>query len=142
MTIWSTAAGGGAGRRRAALWSLCGVMPILGLAYQVAAKKTAMAMASTHFGLEWLGLLVRQPWAQAMVALEVCAFAAWMTVLSEMKLSAAFPLTVVGYVLIVAASWLFFHERADLMQIMGGVIILGGIWLMGRSAPPEPPEET
>ncbi|MBW8813111.1 MAG: EamA family transporter [Caulobacterales bacterium] len=142
MTIWSTAAGGRGSRRRLALWALCAAMPILGLAYQVAAKETALAMAPTRFGLEWFGLLFRQPWAQAMLALEVCAFAAWMTVLSEMKLSAAFPLTVIGYVLVVATSWLVFHERADLMQIMGGVIILAGIWLMGRSAPPEPPEET
>ncbi len=141
MTIWSTGNGRGPHRRRLALWALCGVMPILGLAYQVAAKKTALAMESTRFGFEWLALLVRQPWAQAMLALEVCAFAAWMTVLSEMKLSAAFPLTVIAYVLIVAASWFFFPEPADLMQIIGGAIILGGIWLMGRSEP-EPPEET
>jgi multidrug transporter EmrE-like cation transporter len=140
MTIWSAVNGRGAGRRRLALWALCAVMPVLGLAYQIAAKKTALAMAPTRFGVEWFALLVRQPWAQAMLALEVCAFVAWMTVLTEMKLSAAFPLTVIGYVLVVAASWLFFHEPADLLQIAGGVIILAGIWLMGRSGPPA--EET
>lgn len=141
MTIWTTANGRGAShRRRLAFWALFAAMPILGLAFQVAAKKTALAMAPTRFGLEWLALLVRQPWAQAMLALEVCAFAAWMTVLTEMKLSAAFPLTVISYVMIVAASWVFFHEPADLMQIIGGVIILGGIWLMGRSEPASPDE--
>lgn len=140
MTIWTTAQSRGPGRRRMALWALCAAMPLLGLAYQVAAKETAIAMAPTRFGLEWFGLLVHQPWAQVMLALEVCAFAAWMTVLSEMKLSAAFPLTVISYVLIVVASWVFFHERADLLQIVGGVIILAGIWLMGRSGPPAPEE--
>lgn len=125
-----------------ALGALLGVMPVLGLAYQVAAKKTAMALSGTHFGVDWLAKLVVQPWAQAMLALELCAFAAWMTVLSEMKLSAAFPLTVIGYVLVIAASWLVFHEPVTLTQIIGGVIILAGIWLMGRSGPAEEtPEE-
>ncbi len=74
-------------------------------------------------------------WAQAMLALEIASFAAWMTALSEMKLSAAFPMSAVSYVLIIVAGWTLFHEPANAAQVVGGGVILFGIWLIGRSEP-------
>ena len=135
MTIWSQAGGPSAARRRLSLWALCGVLPLLSLGFQVAAKKTAAGLAHTAFGPDWLALVVRLPWAQGMLVLEIASFAAWMTALSEMKLSAAFPMSAVSYVMIIVAGWTVFGEQASLLQVMGGAIILAGIWLIGRSEP-------
>jgi len=44
------------------------------------------------------------PTVQLLLVFEVASFVAWMTVLAEMPLSAAFPLSAVSYVLIIAAS--------------------------------------
>lgn len=134
MTIW-TEKTGRIGRRRAALWGVLGAIPILQLAYQIAAKQAALTMASIPFGAGWIGLLIHSPWARGLVLLEIAGFAAWMTVLAEMKLSAAFPLSAVGYILVVLAGWLVFHEPVTVFQIVGGLAILGGVWLIGQADP-------
>jgi multidrug transporter EmrE-like cation transporter len=127
-----TRAGKPASRGRLGLWALCALLPVLGLGYQVAAKETAMALAHTDFGLEWFVDLIRQPWAAVLIALEIASFAAWMTVLARMRLSAAFPLTALGYVLIIGVSWVAFHEPASAPQVVGGGVILTGVWLISR----------
>lgn len=122
-------------RGRLGLWALCALLPILGLGFQVAAKETALRLSNTEFGLDWFGELVRQPWAGVLIAFEIASFAAWMTVLSRMRLSAAFPLTALGYVLIIGVSWTIFHEAASAPQVFGGAVILVGVWMIGRAEP-------
>jgi multidrug transporter EmrE-like cation transporter len=135
MTIWTQAGGPSALRRKVSLWALCGALPILSLGYQITAKETAEALAPVPFGGAWLADLVRLPWAQVMLVLEIASFAAWMTALSEMKLSAAFPMSAISYVMIIAAGWPLFHEPTNVAQVLGGAVILTGIWLIGRSEP-------
>jgi multidrug transporter EmrE-like cation transporter len=135
MTIWTQVGGPSALRRRVSLLALCGALPILSVGYQITAKQAARALAHIPFGWDWLAHLVQLHWAQAMLALEIASFAAWMTALSEMKLSAAFPMSAVSYVLIIVAGWTLFHEPATAAQVVGGVVILAGIWLIGRSEP-------
>jgi multidrug transporter EmrE-like cation transporter len=132
MTIWSHAREAGPARRRLALWALCGVLPFLTLAYQICAKQAARALASTPFGAAWLHALVWNPWAQALLGFEIVSFIAWMIVLSEMKLGAAFSLSALSYILVILASWTVFHEPADVLQVLGGVAILAGVWIIGR----------
>lgn len=122
------------------LWAICGLLPMLGLGFQVAAKETAETLKHTAFGLDWLVLLFQQPWAAALLCLEIASFAAWMYVLSKMRLSAAFPLTALGYVLIIGFSWTVFDEPATVLQIVGGGVIMAGVWLIGSGDPqtPEP----
>ena len=139
MSLWTRTGGPSAARRRVALWALCGVLPILSLGYQIAAKQTALAMGDVGFGLGWFALLVQQPWAWTLLALEIASFAAWMTALSEMKLSAAFPMSAAGYVLIILTSWTLYSEPATLLQVVGGGMILLGIWRIGRGGADEEP---
>lgn len=136
MTIWSHAQQRASSGRRWALWALCGVLPFLTLAYQICAKEAAKGLAATPFGLSWLAALVRNPWAQALLGFELVSFVAWMVVLAEMKLSAAFSLSAISYVLVILASWIVFHEPADAMQVVGGAAILFGVWLIGSEDMP------
>ena len=138
MSPVETTAAKPASRGRLGLWALCALLPVLGVGYQVAAKETALALAGTPFGFDWFTALVRQPWAAALVAFELASFAAWMTVLARMRLSAAFPLTALGYVLIIGASWAVFREPASLPQVIGGGVILAGLWLIGRGETDNP----
>ncbi len=138
MTIWSQSGGPSLWRRRLSLWALCGALPILSVGYQITAKQTALALAHIPFGWSWLAQLAQLHSAQAMLALEIASFVAWMTALSEMKLSAAFPMSAVSYVLIIIAGWTLFHEAASVWQVVGGLVILGGIWMIGRSEPEAP----
>jgi drug/metabolite transporter (DMT)-like permease len=113
-------------------------LPFLGLAYQLAAKETAQAMAGTPFGVRWLSTALTVHWTQALIALEIVSFGVWMMVLSEIKLSEAFPLSALSYVLVVAASWTLFHEPGSVLQVLGAAAILTGVWLIGRSGDAQP----
>ena len=140
MTIWNQARQSTPGRRRLVLSALCVALPLLGLGFQIAAKQTAMSLSHTPFGLAWLARLTTLPSAGVLLGLEIASFAAWMTVLAAMKLSAAFPMTAIGYVLVIATGWVLFHEPASLLQVLGGAAILTGVWLIGRSDPAPAPE--
>lgn len=135
MSISNQEAARAAWRRRGAVWALSCALPLLGLGYQVAAEETARALAHTPFGPGWLLQAARTPWAQGLLVLEIASFGAWMVVLSEMKLSAAFPLSAASYVLVIVASWTLFHEPASPLQVVGGAFILAGIWTIGRGDP-------
>jgi len=137
MSVWSEAGGPSPLRRRIALICLCVALPLLSLGYQVCAKQTALELSSVGFGWTWFARLVRLHAAWALLGFEIASFAAWMTALSEMKLSAAFPMSAIGYVLIILTSWVIYGEPATAAQVAGGALILAGIWKIGRDAPDE-----
>lgn len=114
-------------------------LPLLGLAFQITAKETALAMRDVPFGLQWVLSALALPWAQAMIVLEIVSLAVWMIVLSEVKLSEAFPLSALSYVLVILASWILFDEPGNDLQVLGGAAILTGVWLIGRTPDVEEP---
>jgi drug/metabolite transporter (DMT)-like permease len=128
----------GTARGRLARRLLFLALPLLGLAYQLTAKETALAMGGAHFSLPWLLTALKLHWAQAMVLLEIVSFGVWMVVLSEINLSQAFPLSALSYVLVILASWTVFHEPGNALQVLGGAAILAGGWLMGRTSETAP----
>jgi drug/metabolite transporter (DMT)-like permease len=118
---------------------LFAILPLLTLGYQIAAKASAARLAQMRFDVDWLLAAARLSSVQILLVCEVASFVAWMTVLAEMPLSAAFPLSAVSYVLIIAASALVFHEPVGLLQVVGSLAILVGVWLIGRGGRETPP---
>lgn len=133
MTIRSGPLGLRATRRGWAARFLFGALPVMALIYQVSAKHIADAVHGIPFGWTWLEQAARSHWTQAMVASEIAALCAWMTVLAELKLSAAFPLSAANYLLVLGASWFLFHEPFKILQIVGALTILAGIVLLGSN---------
>lgn len=105
-------------------------VPLLGVAYQYCAERTAQALAGLPLGLAWLTRALGEPWALGLLGLETISFAAWMYVLSEADLSVAFPLTAISYVLVVGMGWIALHETVSPQQVLGAVSILAGVWLL------------
>jgi drug/metabolite transporter (DMT)-like permease len=106
-------------------------MPAMAVVNQYLAERTAQALIGRPFGLGWLGAAVRSPWVQAWVGCEIVTFAAWMVVLSNLSLSAAFPMTALGYVLVISMGWTLLGEPITWAEIVGGAAILAGVWLLG-----------
>ena len=106
-------------------------MPIMGVVNQYLAERSAAALAGQSFGLAWLWRAVQTPWIDAWIVAEIVTLAAWTVVLSQMSLSAAFPMTALGYALVIALGWTVFHEPATLLQGLGAAAILAGVWLLG-----------
>jgi drug/metabolite transporter (DMT)-like permease len=110
-------------------------MPLLGLANQYCAEQVAHALAPVAWGLGWFAAALGSRWMQAWVVLELLTLAMWMVVLAELKLSAAFPMTAIGYVLVVGMGWIVLGEPLRPLELAGGAAILGGVWLMGHDEP-------
>ncbi|CAN5370757.1 EamA family transporter [soil metagenome] len=135
MTIWSRDLEPGRRGRRTSLVALCLGLPLLGLGYQVASKFTALALHDTPFGPAWVIAALSQPWGPTLLVIEGLSLGAWMIVLAEIKLSAAFPMLALGYLLVMGAGWALFREPVSALQVLGGVAILGGVWLISRERP-------
>lgn len=116
------------------IWVL---LPLATVAYQIAAKQVSSCGGSTSAPRQWLACVLHTPWSAAMVVSDIAGFVAWMLVLGRMTLSAAFPLSALSYVLVIAASWTVFREQASPAQLVGSVLIMAGVFLLGRGEPPE-----
>lgn len=106
-------------------------MPAMGLVNQYLAVRTARAMAGEPLGLHWLAAAIRTPWVDAWIGCELFTLAVWMIVLSNLTLSAAFPMTALGYVLVIGLGWTTLGEPVTLAELAGGGLILAGVWLLG-----------
>lgn len=117
-------------RRRRAHWLLWAAMPLLAVAYQVAAEEIARALGDRPFGPMWLLAVLREPWLGPLVIVELVSLVAWMVVLEAFQLSEAFMISAIAYVLVVVISWTVFREPASALQVVGAGAILFGVRLM------------
>lgn len=106
-------------------------MPLLSLGNQYLAERTAHALLGLPFGWGWLAAAIHSPFVQAWAALEVVTLVVWMQVLTHLKLSAAFPMTAIGYMLVIGMGWTLFGEPVTASQVAGSLAILLGVWLLG-----------
>lgn len=106
-------------------------MPTMGLVNQYLAVRTAKAMTGEPLGLHWLMAAIRTPWVDAWIGCELFTLAVWMIVLSNLSLSAAFPMTALGYILVIGLGWTALGEPVTLAELAGGALILAGVWLLG-----------
>jgi len=116
--------------RKIILWPL---VPICGTLYQIFVKLTADQLHGVAFNTGWLEQAGALPWLWAALASEIAAFFVWMQILARHELSKAFPLTAISYVFILAVSWFGFKEEVLPMQLLGGALILYGVWLIGTA---------
>lgn len=107
-------------------------MPVMGVINQYLAERTAQALKGLPFGPDWLRAVIRSPWVQTWIGCEIVTLGVWMIVLSNLSLSAAFPMTALGYVLVIGLGWTAFAEPVTLSEIIGGAAILAGVWLLGE----------
>lgn len=56
----------------------------------------------------------------------------WLVILSRVKLSIAYPMLSLGYVLTIPFSWLFFKESIPKVRIIGAIIICIGVYLVAQ----------
>lgn len=100
---------------RALLWT---AVPVAAALYQVTAKLAAQG--GPHHLL----------WLAAVVACDLACFVAWLGILEKTSLAAAFPLSAIGYLLVMAAGAVLFHERLPPAEIAGSLLILVGVRLV------------
>jgi multidrug transporter EmrE-like cation transporter len=60
---------------------------------------------------------------------------AWLTALSRVPLSLAYPFNALGYVVILTASILVLHEKANVLTWAGTVLVVSGLVMVVLSRP-------
>ena len=56
----------------------------------------------------------------------------WMSAVAQKEISFLYPLTSINYVMVVATSFLLFHEVVPMRRILGVAVIVMGMILMNR----------
>ncbi len=80
-----------------------------------------------------IGSLARQPALYAAIAVYILGFSLWLVVLSRLQLSVAYPILALTYILVPAASQIFFGESIPALRWAGTIVIMVGIVLVGLS---------
>jgi drug/metabolite transporter (DMT)-like permease len=105
------------------------IIPILSTVNQLVQKSMALSLPHAE-GLAWLKQITINPWLLAVLLCEVTTFVLWLGVLKNVNLSRATPITSIAYLLIVFVGWLFFGEAVHIVQIIGVLLIIGGLQLL------------
>lgn len=80
-----------------------------------------------------LGKIFTSPFVVVGALLLIISFPVFGLVLQKMSLSVAYPTLVVGAIVIVTlVSALFLKEGINLTQVIGILLVMGGVWLLFR----------
>lgn len=84
--------------------------------------------------LESLLRLFFNPFILAGMFLYVTAMLIWLYVLKNVEVSYAYPFTALGFILVMVISYFFLAEQITLLRLAGIGLIVGGIFLISKSA--------
>jgi drug/metabolite transporter (DMT)-like permease len=75
------------------------------------------------------------PWILFGLAVFGISAIAWLAALSRVPLSVAYPFNALGYLVILTASILVLHERANVLTWAGSVLVVSGLLIVVLSRP-------
>jgi len=75
------------------------------------------------------------PWILLGLAVFGVSAIAWLAALSRVPLSLAYPFNAVGYLVILTASVLVLHERANVLTWLGSLLVVSGLLIVVLSRP-------
>ena len=75
------------------------------------------------------------PWVLLGLVVFAVSAVAWLAALSRVPLSLAYPFNALGYLVILTASILVLHERANLLTWAGTVLVVSGLVMVVLSKP-------
>jgi drug/metabolite transporter (DMT)-like permease len=105
---------------------------VLGVAGQISLKKGMLLFGSAGLTLSLIKVIFT-PYIFLGLVLYTIAMFLWLSILSRVELSYAYPLLSLSYVFIILASWLIFKEHISLLRLMGVFFICLGVMMVGRS---------
>jgi drug/metabolite transporter (DMT)-like permease len=100
--------------------------------------KHGMQLASARAAKSGGSLVVSaatSPWILLGLAVFGVSAIAWLAALSRVPLSVAYPFNALGYLVILTASILILHERANLMTWAGSLLVVSGLVIVVLSRP-------
>jgi drug/metabolite transporter (DMT)-like permease len=96
--------------------------------------QTAAARAASNHGS--LGMAAAtSPWVLLGLTVFAVSAIAWLTALSRVPLSVAYPFNALGYLGILTASVLVLHERANVWTWVGSLLVVSGLIMVVLTRP-------
>lgn len=113
------------------------VSVLTGAAGQVMLKRGMGSMGPLTLTVSQLGSTLwrigTNPYVILGLAIYVSGTVFWLVALSRVDLSYAYPFASLSYVVMLAASWLLFHENISLVRLLGTLVVGMGVLLISRS---------
>lgn len=130
-------------RRRFYLLGFLALMAFDTLA-QISFKLAGTHALPLEFSATWLLRVFGQPWVYGALAGYLGAFFTWMTLLKHAPIGPAFAASHLEIVSVLLLSAWLFGERISAPQVLGGVLIFGGIVCLAfsDSRAPAVPEDS
>lgn len=99
-------------------------------------KGMLQAMLVTNQGIAELfnGIfrIVLNPWVFSGLSCYAISIVSWMYILSKVQVSFAYPFLSAGYVIVVAAAYVFLREPVSVMKLAGIALICVGVMFVAR----------
>ena len=108
-----------------------GVLLVFETLCQISLKMAGRVTGAFDFSAAAFRLALATPWLWVAIGCYVGAFLAWMTILRRSTLSAAFTTSALVFVAVMCSSWWVFGEHIGWMQLLGSLVIVGGILMLG-----------
>jgi drug/metabolite transporter (DMT)-like permease len=110
---------------------------LAGAVGQILLKKGMGSMGPLTLTLNQLGNVLwrigTNPYVIVGLAIYVSGTVFWLTALSRVDLSYAYPFASLSYIVMLAASWLLFKEHITPLRLMGSLVVCLGVFLISRS---------
>ena len=100
--------------------------------------KHGMQVATTRVAHDGGSLALRaatSPWVLLGLVVFGVSAVAWLTALSRVPLSVAYPFNALGYLVILTASILVLHERANVLTCVGSLLVVSGLLIVVLTKP-------
>jgi multidrug transporter EmrE-like cation transporter len=92
--------------------------------------------------ISWIIQVMSKHWIYFSLAGYVGAFITWMTLLKHAPIGPAFAASHLEIVSVMIISVIFFHEKLTVLQVVGSLLILGGIFVLASEAGTEGKKQT
>lgn len=92
-------------------------------------KQSAVFM-NNNSNLNFIARYLFNPWFYAAVAFFAVATFIWVQILTTMKISVAYPILSISYVITAAGAYYFFGERLSPVNLAGILLIMFGVSLV------------
>ena len=100
--------------------------------------KHGMQVASARVADSGGSLALRaatSPWVLLGLVVFGVSAVAWLAALARVPLSVAYPFNALGYIVILAASVVLLHERANVLTWVGSLMVVSGLLIVVLSKP-------
>ncbi len=108
---------------------------LLNSAAQLFLRKGMLLIGESGIGslFTHMGALITNLWLWGAMICYAFSIFLWMSVLSKVEVSFAYPFLSVGYIVVAISGYLLFNESLSLTRILGILVICIGVYLISRS---------